>query len=352
MSQPSPAKKAKINPGAHLQEPVGIALVGMGRIGKVHFKNIISNTRSKLKWIVDVDLKAAQEAVQGLSDIKLTTNLDEALKDPAVQGVVVCTPTSEHKETILKSLRSGKPIMCEKPISLSLNETDECYNESKKLGVPLLCGYQRRSDPTFSSLQEHCKKGSIGKLQVIKTTSRDNPVPTLAYLKISGKIFHDCGSHDFDLCRWISGEDPIEVHSYATAFNPDIKALHDWDTVVVHMKFPSGALAMVDLSRKATYGYDQRIEVLGDKGMIQSNNQQRTSNLIHLENGISSDPNLYSFQQRYEKAYSLEFDHFVDVIVGKAEPRLTHDDVRKVTLIADAAERSAELGKPVLVKYD
>jgi len=200
-------------------------------------------------------------------------------------------------------------------------------------------------------LFEHCKNGSIGNVQVIKTTSRDNPVPTLAYLKISGRIFHDCGSHDFDLCRWLAGEDPSEVHSYASAFNKDIHAMNDWDTVVVHMKFPSGKLAMVDLSRKATYGYDQRIEVLGDKGMIQSNNQQKTSNLLHTENGITQDPNHYSFPQRYEKAYAQEMDHFVDVVLRKAEPRLSHDDVRKVTLIADAAEKSAEIGKPVVINY-
>jgi len=329
-----------------------VILAGIGRIGKVHLKNILGNPRLRLKWLVDVDLKAAQEASNGLQDVKATSNLDEALKDQSVQAIVICTPTADHREVILRSLRAGKAVMCEKPISLHLKETDECYNESKKLGVPLFCAYQRRSDPTFSSLQERCKRGDLGTIQVVKTTSRDNPVPTLAYLKISGKIFHDCGSHDFDLCRWITGEDPIEIFSYGSAFNPDIKALNDWDTVVVQMKFPSGAIAVVDLSRKAAYGYDQRIEVLGDKGMIQSNNQQKTSNLIHLESGIAADTNHFSFQQRYEKTYALEMDHFVDVVVGKAQPRLTHDDVRKVTLIAEAAEKSAELGKPVKMDYN
>jgi myo-inositol 2-dehydrogenase/D-chiro-inositol 1-dehydrogenase len=314
-------------------------------------KNILGNQRLRLKWVVDVSLDFVKEAIRGLPDVKGTTDFTEAFNDPSVHGVVVCTPTSDHKKVILAALRAGKPVMCEKPISLSLEETDECYAESKKLNVPLLCGYQRRSDPSFSTLHDQCKQGVIGTVQVVKTTSRDNPVPTLAYLKISGKIFHDCGSHDFDLCRWITGEDPIEVSSYASAFNPDIKALNDWDTVVVTMKFPSGALGVVDLSRKAAYGYDQRIEVLGDKGMIQSNNQQRTSNLVHTEQGIASEPNLYSFQQRYEKAYAFELDHFADVVHGTAKPRLSHDDVRKVTLIADAAEQSAVLGRPVKVNY-
>jgi myo-inositol 2-dehydrogenase/D-chiro-inositol 1-dehydrogenase len=345
----SPAKKAKTS---HISEPIGVILAGVGRIGKVHMKNILGNIRLRLKWVVDVEIKAAQAAIQGLSDVRATSNLEEALQDTSVHAIVICTPTADHREVILRALRAGKAVMCEKPISLHLKETDECYNESKKLGVPLFCAYQRRSDPTFAGLQERCKNGDLGTIQVVKTTSRDNPVPTLAYLKISGKIFHDCGSHDFDLCRWITGEDPIEVYSYGSAFNPDIKALNDWDTVVTQMKFPSGAIAVVDLSRKAAYGYDQRIEVLGDKGMIQSNNQQKTSNLCHLETGISADTNFYSFQQRYEKAYALELDHFADVVVGKATPRLTHDDVRKVTLIAEAAEKSAETGKPVKINYN
>jgi len=275
---------------------------------------------------------------------------DPTKKDSRVKAIVVCTPTADHKDIILAAVRAGKAVMCEKPISLKVPEIDECYLEAQKHHVPLLCGYQRRHDPTFSQLQETCKKGGIGTLQICKTMSRDNPVPTLAYLKISGGIFHDCGSHDIDLCRWILNEDPDEVFCVASAFRKEIAEINDFDTVLITMKYPSGALASIDLSREAVYGYDQRIEVLGSGGMLQAENKQPTSMVLHNKQGITIDPNCYSFPQRYEHAYAKELDHFADVVLGKVVPKLTHDDARKVAIIADAAEESCRTGKPVAMR--
>jgi len=330
---------------------LGVCLVGLGRIGAVHLRSIIANPRLELKYVVDVDFKAATNAAALAPHAKPLGKIDEALADKDVKAVVICTPTAAHPELIIASVRAGKPVMCEKPISLNVKEIDECYNEAKKHGVHLLCAYQRRSDPSFRQLQETCKKGGIGTLQIVKTISRDNPVPTIAYLKISGKIFHDCGSHDIDVCRWVMNEDPVEVFAYASAFKKEIKEIDDWDTVLITLKFPSGALGSIDLSRKAAYGYDQRIEVLGDKGMVQAMNRQPTTTVLSTDQGISTDPYCYSFPQRYDQTYSLELDHFVDVIEGKAVPRLTHDDARKVAIIADAAEESCRTGKPVQLKY-
>jgi len=334
-----------------MSDRIGVVLVGAGRIGLVHLANTVANQRFDLKYVVDADSAAAQRAVSKTPHAKALTTIDEALADKTVQGVIICTPTAQHKDIIIQSVRAGKAVMCEKPISLNLSEIDECYNEAKKNGVPLLCGYQRRYDPSFRQLQESCRKGAVGTLQIVKTTSRDNPVPTLAYLKISGKIFHDCGSHDIDICRWVLGEDPVEVFAVASSFNQDIKAMDDWDTVLISLKFPSGAIASIDLSRKAAYGYDQRIEVLGDQGMVQAMNKQPTTMILSNQNGIKEDPNCYSFPQRYVEAYALELDHFADIITKKIEPLLSHDDARKVNIIADGAELSAQTGKPVLLKY-
>jgi len=334
------------------QGRISVCLVGAGRIGAVHLHNILANQRFDLRYVVDADEKTANNAAAKSPNAKALPSIDEALADKNLQGVVICTPTAAHRELILKALRAGKAVMCEKPISLNIKEIDECYQESKKCGVPLLCGYQRRHDPSFRQLQEACKKGAVGTLQIVKTTSRDNPVPTLAYLKISGKIFHDCGSHDIDVCRWILGEDPVEVFAVASAFKKEIKEMHDWDTVLISLKYPSGAIASIDLSRKAAYGYDQRIEVLGDKGMVQAMNKQPTTMILSTDHGIESDPYCYSFPQRYEHAYALELDHFADIISKGATPLLSHDDARKVAIIADAAERSAETGLPVKVSYD
>jgi myo-inositol 2-dehydrogenase/D-chiro-inositol 1-dehydrogenase len=329
----------------------GVALVGTGRIGVVHLRNICGNPRLTLKYVVDVDIKSAERAAAQTVSAKALTSIDEVLADKEVHGIVICTPTAQHREIILAAIKAGKHIMCEKPISLKVPEIDECYKEAKKAGVHLLCGYQRRSDPSFVQLQQSARKGTIGTLQIVKTISRDNPVPTLAYLKISGGIFHDCGSHDIDVTRWILQEDPVEVFGVASAFNPDIKAMDDFDTVLMTLRFPSGAIANIDLSRKAAYGYDQRIEVLGDKGMLQAENRQPTTVINRLESGISGDTNCYSFPQRYEHAYAIELDHFVDVLAGKAEPKLSHDDARKVAIIADAVEESVRSGKKIVVDY-
>jgi len=333
------------------RERLGVALIGSGRIGAVHLRNILANPRLDLRYVVDVDAKSAAAAAAQGTHCKALTSIDEAIADKSVKGVVICTPTATHRDLIIASVRAGKAVMCEKPISLDVKELDECYHEAKKHGVHLFCGYQRRSDPTFSKLQEQCKSGAVGTVQVVKTTSRDNPVPTLAYLKISGRIFHDCGSHDIDVCRWIVGEDPTEVFAYASAFKKEIKEMDDWDTVLITLKFPSGALGSIDLSRKACYGYDQRIEVLGDKGMVQAMNRQPTTVVVSSETGIHTDPYCYSFPQRYDQTYALELDHFVDVMEGKVLPRLTHDDARKVAIIADAAEESCRTGQRVILKY-
>eukprot|EP01119_Soliformovum_irregulare_P008901 TRINITY_DN21_c0_g1_i1.p1 TRINITY_DN21_c0_g1~~TRINITY_DN21_c0_g1_i1.p1 ORF type:complete len:336 (-),score=96.98 TRINITY_DN21_c0_g1_i1:62-1069(-) len=335
-----------------MSEPVlGVALIGGGRIGKVHYANIVANQRLKLLWVVDVDLKAAETCASKVAGCKFSATIDEVVKDENVKGVVICTPTAAHPALILASLRAGKAVLCEKPISLAVNEIDECYNEAKKLNVPLLCGYQRRSDPSFMALKKACKEGQVGTVQIVKTISRDNPVPTLAYLKISGGIFHDCGSHDIDLCRWILEEDPSEVYCIASAFNKDIAAINDFDTVLMCLKYPSGAIASIDLSRKACYGYDQRMEVLGDKGMVQTMNRQPTTTIVSTAEGINSDPYCYSFPQRYVQAYADELDHFVDILHGKAQPRLSHEDARAVAIIADAAEESCRSGKPVQIKF-
>jgi len=334
-----------------LQTPLRIALCGTGRIGAVHFKSIIGNPRFELAYIVDIDENHAASFVAQAPGCKYLKTIDEALKDEKLAGVVVCTPTADHKAIILAAVQAGKAVMCEKPISLKLEEIDECYQEAKKHNVPLFCAYQRRSDPSFVKVFEACKRGDLGQVQIVKTISRDNPVPSVAYLKISGGIFHDCGSHDIDLCRWVTGEDPSEVFAAASAFREEIKAINDFDTILITLKFPSGIVASIDLSRKAAYGYDQRLEVLGSQGMAQAENRKPTTFVLHNDGGVHTDPNCYSFPQRYDYAYAAEIEHFADVITRKCEPKLSHEDARKVSIIADAAEESARKGERVFIKY-
>jgi myo-inositol 2-dehydrogenase/D-chiro-inositol 1-dehydrogenase len=192
----------------------------------------------------------------------------------------------------------------------------------------------------------------VGRVHLLKTTARDWPPPTAEFLKISGGICHDCGSHDLDMSRWIVGEDPCEVYCMASAWRQDVKDLNDWDTVVMLLKYPSGAMCTIDLSRSAVYGYDQRLEVHGEKGMIQAMNLHPSSVIVSTNHGISGDTNLHSFPQRYAEAYKNELNHLIELVHDHSLPVVVQqEDACKAAILADAAHRSAVEGRPVQIKY-
>ncbi len=322
-------------------------VVGLGRAGMIHVRGALDGSPLlALTAVADADAARAEDVAKAHAGVRPFASAQAALaadeKEDLFDAVVIATPTAHHVQDIQDSLRAGKPVMCEKPISFAVADIDSCYALAKEQKLPLLCAYQRRHDASFGAVARSAQAGEIGTLQVVRSTSRDNPVPTIDYLKISGKIFHDCGSHDIDMVRWVLGEDPIEVHAVGSAFNKDIAALGDWDTVVMTLTFPSGAIATIDLSRKAVYGYDQRLEVLGDDGMLQAENRQPTSVVRSTGAGISTDPHFFSFPQRYKETYFEELKHFGRVCRGSEAPMISHKDARSVAIIADAAERSCE----------
>jgi myo-inositol 2-dehydrogenase/D-chiro-inositol 1-dehydrogenase len=335
---------------------VTLCLCGGGRIGTVHLRDLVNNPRVKLVAIVEVIESRRKEMVAAVgSSCKGYASFDEALSDRSnpFKGVLVCTPTGSHYEIVMKALNNGIAVFCEKPVSLDIKEIDECYNTAAKVKLPLLCAFQRRFDPNFTKLRHMVVNGRIGKVHIIRTTSRDHPVPSIDFLKISGGIFHDCGSHDIDMQRFILNEDPYEVYATASSFIPEIKALNDYDTVAMVLKYKSGVIGMIDLDRTSAYGYDQRIEVHGDNGMLQAENKHPTSVVLSNREGTHLDTINYTFTDRYPEAYRLELEHFIDLMTGKETvPRLTHQDVRRCALIADAAEKSARSGKPVQITYD
>lgn len=183
------------------------------------------------------------------------------LKDPSVDAVIVTTPTNQHEQYVHSALTARKAVFCEKPIATSEKAITECYDLAERVERPLFCAFNRRFDHGMCSLRNQVKTGKIGQLYQIKTTSRDSPLPSIAYLKISRGIFHDCAVHDIDMVCWIAGEEPSGVFAQGSAFDPEIGALGDVDTVAIVLKFPSGIIASIDLSRHSTYGYDQRLEV-------------------------------------------------------------------------------------------
>jgi myo-inositol 2-dehydrogenase/D-chiro-inositol 1-dehydrogenase len=311
--------------------------------------NIFGMRRALLVGVVEVipDRKeeyAKKIGCKGYNDIR------EALADQGnpFDGVLVCTPTPTHYQVVKAALLGGKHVFCEKPISLNLQESDECYELAKSKGLHLLVAFQRRYDPTFVKLKHVVEEGGIGTLQKVRTVSRDNPVPSIEYLKTSGGIYHDCLSHDIDLIRWITGMEPVEVFSYGTNFIDEIHGINDFDNVDCILKFSNGILATIDVSRKAVYGYDQTITCLGDKGVVTANNETPTTVVHGTVNGFHSDPNHYSFPTRYKEAYTFEIEHYIDLLLGVTKvPKLTHKDVHNNAIIAHALEESARSGQPV-----
>ncbi|XP_076320613.1 putative oxidoreductase YrbE [Tachypleus tridentatus] len=346
-------KGVKTNVGAN---KVGIALFGLGRIGTIHFEKILSNPRSELLYCVEKS-QSRTDYVQNkwkLSNTRMLTptESDVIFCDPQVTAVVICTPTQTHEQLVKKALESGKAVLCEKPLSLTIEGTVKCYEAASKAGKPLLCAFNRRFDPGFKNIKDRVERGDVGQIQVVKTCSRDSTWPSLEYLNTSGGLFHDCAIHDIDLICWILGELPTSVYAHSHAFNSLFKDIDDFDTAGIVMNFPSGVISLTDLSRSAVYGYDQRIEVFGSKGMLNSGNIRPTGVVSHCSNGSTAVPICYSFASRYNDAYSFEIEHFLDTVQGFSEAEIRPHDTYATSKIASACEESARTGKIVKINWE
>ena len=319
---------------------------GAGRIGLIHAANIAAHPGAELRYVVDVNQPAA-EALAAKHGAKVTT-ADAALADPAVKAVLIASSTDTHADLIERAAKAGKAILCEKPVDLSLARVDACLKVADKAGVPLLIGFNRRFDPSFSTLRQELKDGAIGKLELLTITSRDPGPPPMAYIKVSGGLFRDMMIHDFDLARWLLGEEPIEVYATASCLvDPAIGQAGDIDTAAVVLRTKSGTIAQISNSRRAVYGYDQRIEAFGAGGMLRAENRTPTTVERATSAAVSRDKPLHFFLERYAEAYRAELDHFVTA-VGKGEKlSVGGADGRAALALAEAALESSKTGKPV-----
>ncbi|KAK2162120.1 hypothetical protein LSH36_103g00024 [Paralvinella palmiformis] len=342
--------------GSRDDEPIGLALFGLGRAGFVHFKNVINNPRCRLKYIVDEDTTKVDALLSRyhLTDVKsLSPNsAATAYDDPCVSAVIVSSPTFTHEEIVQSALNHGQGVFCEKPVSETIQGTEACYQAAEKARRPLLCSFNRRFDPSVQGIRERVRSGEIGKVHVIKTCSRDHPLPEIQFLSTSGGMFRDCAVHDLDTVCWILGEYPNSVFVRATVHDEGIAGLNDVDTVAIVMTFPSGILALTDLSRHATYGYDQRVEVNGAEGMIMSENQVPHGIVGYTKQGIYSSVYKHSFPQRYAESYIGAIDHFFSVLQGTEPIIVKRDETIKVSILAAACEESYRTGLPVNVIYN
>ena len=328
---------------------LNLALFGLGRAGSFHLQSLRTSSRARLLHAVDVDGERAG-AVAADMECEAATSVGPALDDPRVDAVIVATPTQTHHDLVQAALRAGKAVLAEKPLGVDLKEIDSCYGLAAERRLPLFLGFNRRFDPSFAELIRGVHGGAVGPVQILRTTSRDSPLPSSDYIETSGGIFHDCIVHDLDMVRHIARENPVEVFAFGSSFIPEIGALHDLDTVLVACRFASGALASIDISRQAVYGYDQRIEVFGPRGMLQAENRAPTSTLLSAAAGTLHPAIEHSFPTRYREAYLAELEAFLDcALLGSPVP-VTHEDVRWSFVLADAAERSHREGRPIAVE--
>jgi myo-inositol 2-dehydrogenase/D-chiro-inositol 1-dehydrogenase len=322
------------------------AQFGAGRIGAIHAANIAARDDSRLKYVIDVNAGAAQALAKKHG--ARTTDTVTALTDPAVDAVIIASSTDTHADLAIAAAKAGKAIFCEKPIDLSLKRVDACLAAVAKARVPMLVGFNRRFDPDFRAL--HDRLGEIGKVEQVIISSRDPGLPPLEYLKVSGGQFRDMTIHDFDMARWLLGEEPVEVYAMGSCLvDPAVGRIGDIDSTMILMRTASGRLCHINNSRRATYGYDQRIEVHGSKGRLSAGNRIITTVEKADASAVSADKPLYFFLERYADAYRAELDAFVTALRKKKPMPVGAEDGRQALVLAEAALKSHRTGKPVKV---
>ena len=320
------------------------AQFGAGRIGAIHASNLAA-TGSQLIYVVDVNEPAAQKlaAAHGARVTDVTT----ALADRTINAVIIASSTDTHADLAIAAARAGKAIFCEKPIDLSLKRVDTCLRAVTKARVPMFVGFNRRFDPSFRSLRERIGNGEVGTVEQVIISSRDPGLPPISYLKVSGGQFRDMTIHDFDMARWLLGEEVVEVFAMGSCLvDPAVGKIGDTDSSMVLMRTASGKLCHINNSRRATYGYDQRIEVHGSKGRLLAGNRHPTTVELANADAVSTDKPLYFFLERYAESYRAELTAFVEAVTQQRPMPVTAEDGRQAIVLAEAAVRSLQSGRP------
>lgn len=318
---------------------IEVALFGAGRIGKIHAGNLVRQPGVRLKYVVDVDAEAAR-ALAGLHGASVAA-AEAAFADPAVTAVVIGSSTDTHADLILRAAAAGKQIFCEKPVDLSLDRARECAAAVAKAGVSCLVGFQRRYDPTFAALKARIVAGEIGDPEMLVVTSRDPGAPPPEYLKRSGGIFKDMLIHDFDIFRWILDDEAATLYATGSVLtDPAVGTVGDIDATAVTIRTKKGRLAQINTIRRAAYGYDQRFEVLGSKGLLQAGNHKPTEVSAWTATSVSGDKPEHFFLERYRAAYAAETAHFFDAIAHGKKVRTSIDDGVRALELAEAATTS------------
>jgi myo-inositol 2-dehydrogenase / D-chiro-inositol 1-dehydrogenase len=331
---------------------INLCLFGAGRIATVHAANIAAHSELALRTVVDIDLERARALAEPFG-ARAACDAEVALADPEVNAVLIASTSSTHADLTMRALAARKPVFCEKPIDLDVARANACVDAIEAAGVPVFVDFNRRFDPNHAAVYQAVRAGEAGAVELVAITSRDPEPPPLDYLKnASGALFRETMVHDCDMARWLLGEEPVEVFAMASCLvDPEIGALGEVDTAVATLRTASGKLCQINNSWRATYGYDQRIEVLGSGGMVRSDNVRRTTLERYDARSVQSEVFQYFFTERYAASYRRALDHFADVAKHGEEPFITAEDGRRAQIIAEAALRSAREGRPVTIRY-
>ncbi len=323
-----------------------IAVIGAGRIGRIHGLNVASRPGVKLVAVAD-PVRPSAEAL-ALATGAEVRDAGSVIESPDVDAVIIGTPTTTHADFIERAAGAGKAIFCEKPVDLSSARIQACLEVVKKCGVPLMIGFNRRFDPSFAELERRLRAGAVGEIEIVTILSRDPNPPPPSYVASSGGIFRDMMIHDLDMARFLLAEEPIKVYAVGSALvDPEIGKAGDVDTAAVLLETASGKICQISNSRRATYGYDQRLEVHGSTGLLRAGNVHKTTVEIATSAGFLIDPVQDFFLQRYADAYRAELGAFVSSVEKGIAPTPSGADGLAAQRLADAATESCFSGKPV-----
>lgn len=326
-----------------------VGVVGAGRIGKLHINNIKNFPGVRIKTVADPFADQLHDWFETSGVENLVDDYNSIFSDDEINVLFICSPTDTHLELIEKAIEKKMHVFCEKPISFSQEETQRVYELVKESNSKVQIGFNRRFDANFSKVKEYIDTGNIGETQIIKITSRDPEAPPLEYVERSGGLFFDMMIHDFDMARFLGGE-IVEVYAQGAALiNPEISKYNDVDTAIVTLKFKDGTHGVIDNSRQAVYGYDQRVEVFGNKGQAIADNNTDTRVKFYSTDFVKEDNPQHFFLERYNEAYIKETKDFFEALTNDDEVTPSFEDGMKAQDLAFAAKKSLENGKPIRI---
>jgi myo-inositol 2-dehydrogenase/D-chiro-inositol 1-dehydrogenase len=327
---------------------VRIGVIGVGRIGSMHAELLARRTAgASVTRIFDAYADGARSVAEPLG-VPTTGSVEELLAAPDVDAIAICTSTDTHADLVVAAAQAGKAIFCEKPVSLDLAEVDRALAAVETAGVAFQIGFNRRFDPAHAAVAAAVADGEIGEPQLVRITSRDPAPPPIEYVRVSGGIFLDMTIHDFDMARFVARSEVVEVYARgAVRVDAAFGEADDVDTAVIVLEHANGCLTTIDNSRQAVYGYDQRVEVFGSRGMAASENPLAHSTIVRTASGVRAATLPYFFLERYVPSYLREWEAFVGAVAAGTRPLVGRDDARAPLVIGLAAWRSLREGRPV-----